>query len=199
MFRLEKMRLQGLRYDLPTHEGCQKTGLYSTTIRKVELWLKENKNQEELTYISDLTTSLLHYPHLFSRGVHLCLASVLTNCFSLGSPTCCCAMSLGINFVPAFTVFASMINAFFTGEKDPGKKQLLASSPCWFGGQHSWFHPGFPGSLPGEGIKILFHTATCCWLAETTVRQSALLFVRWDITQFMNCSVKPIGSSDLVS
>lgn len=45
MFRLEKMRLQGLRYDLPTHEGCQKTGLYSTTIRKVELWLKENKNQ----------------------------------------------------------------------------------------------------------------------------------------------------------
>ena len=69
-----------------------------------------------------VTHNLLHYPHLFSRGVHLCLASVLTNCFSLGSPTCCCAMSLGINFVPAFTVFASMINAFFTGEKDPGKK-----------------------------------------------------------------------------
>lgn len=45
MFRLEKMRLQGLKYDLPTHEGCQKTGLYSTTIQKVELWLKENKNQ----------------------------------------------------------------------------------------------------------------------------------------------------------
>jgi len=45
---------------------------------KPDNWLKENKNQEELTYISDLTTSLLHYPHLFSLGVHLCLASILT-------------------------------------------------------------------------------------------------------------------------
>ena len=36
------------------------------------------------------------------------------------SPTCCCAMSLIINLVPVFTVFASVRNAFFTGGKSQG-------------------------------------------------------------------------------
>lgn len=42
-------------------------------------------------------------------------------------------MSLIINFIPGFkkTVFVSMINASFTGDKDPGKK--IASSLCWSG------------------------------------------------------------------
>ena len=44
------------------------------------------------------------------------------------------AISLIINFVHAFTVSASVINAFFTGCKDPGENYLLASSPCWFCG-----------------------------------------------------------------
>ena len=45
-------------------------------------------------------------------------------------------MSLIIKFVPAFTVSASVINAFFTGGKDAGKK-CLASSACWSGGLDS--------------------------------------------------------------
>ena len=53
--------------------------------------------------------------------ISVCLVSVLTkkNYFSVCSPTR--AMSLIINFVPTFTVSASVINAFFTGGKDPGE------------------------------------------------------------------------------
>ena len=55
------------------------------------------------------------------------------------------AVSLIINFVPTFTVSASVINAFFTGCKDSGENYLPASSPCWF----LWLGflvliPGFP-------------------------------------------------------
>ena len=52
------------------------------------------------------------HPHPFFPGVPLCLASTLTNSFSACSPTCC-AMSLKINSVPSFTIFASLRNAFF--------------------------------------------------------------------------------------
>ena len=71
--------------------------------------------------------------HTPSLQVHLCLASILTKqTVSLcAPPTCSYAMSLIINFIPAFTVFVSMINASFTGGKDLGKK--LASSLCWSG------------------------------------------------------------------
>ena len=43
--------------------------------------LEEDNNLEELTYINDLTASLLCSlggPHIFSLGVNLCLASVST-------------------------------------------------------------------------------------------------------------------------
>ena len=61
-------------------------------------------------------------------------------------------MSLIINFVPAFTVSASMINAFFTGGKDPGKisfyplvlASLVARVPI---------HPSYPDSISGWGIR----------------------------------------------
>ena len=47
-------------------------------------WLKINKDSEEPTYINGLTISLLRFsslggrPHPFSLGMHLCLASILT-------------------------------------------------------------------------------------------------------------------------
>ena len=49
------------------------------------------------------------------------LAYVYLNSLSVFAPICHCAMSLIINFVPTFTVFASMKNAFFTGAKSQGK------------------------------------------------------------------------------
>ena len=100
-------------------------------------WPKVNKDPEGLPDINDLTASLLPSSPLGGRpdpcspGVHLSLASVLTNCFSVCSPACC-AVSLIINFEPVFTVFASLRNAFSLGAR--AKENLpLASSPCWSG------------------------------------------------------------------
>ena len=86
----------------------------------------KDKDQEELTYINDLTTSLLHSsslrrcPRTFSPGMHLYLASVLTKQTISLCALLFVVLSLVINFVSVFTVSASMINTFFTGEKDSG-------------------------------------------------------------------------------
>ena len=89
--------------------------------------LKEDKDQEELTYIND---NCLFSVLLLTGGMP---TSFLFKCASLPcfylnkpflcilSPTCCYAMYLIINLVPAFTSSASMINVFFTGGRDPGK------------------------------------------------------------------------------
>ena len=89
--------------------------------------LKEDKDPEELTYITDLATSLLpssSLGHTHALPVRVCipalLLSHLISCFSVRSSTCC-TLSLIINSVPAFVVSAFVINAFFTGSKDPGK------------------------------------------------------------------------------
>ena len=60
-------------------------------------------------------------------------------------------MSL-INFVTIFTAFASMKHSWFpTGERARATL-LLASSP-WLA-RIPGFHPGDPGSIPGQGAKI---------------------------------------------
>ena len=60
-------------------------------------------------------------------------------------------MSL-INFVTIFTAFASMKHSCFpTGERARATL-LLASSP-WLA-RIPGFHPGDPGSIPGQGAKI---------------------------------------------
>ena len=84
---------------------------------------KEDKDLEELPYINDLTTSFLcssslrRMPTSFSPGVYLCLPSCLTD------PLCAFpVVVLCLQKVPAFIVFASMRNAFFTrGKKSQGK------------------------------------------------------------------------------
>ena len=89
----------------------------------------EDKDPKEMSYIKHLFTMLLlirEDTHTLSPQV--CISALLLshlNCFSVCSPTCCCAMSLIINSVLAFTVFASIINAFFTRSKSQGK---IASS-----------------------------------------------------------------------
>ena len=72
-------------------------------------------------------------------------------------------MSLIINFVPTFTVSASMINALFTVDKQQGK---LASSPLV-----TWsprFYPSYPGSIPGQGLRSHHHSSVASLISETT-------------------------------
>ena len=103
--------------------------------------LKEDKVPEELPNINDPTACL---PNSSSLGglptpfLSACasLPCFYLNSFSVWSPTCCCVVSLTVNFVPAFAVSASVINELFTEGKDPGEKQLLAGSPgrvWWLG------------------------------------------------------------------
>ena len=91
---------------VPVQVTCEK--------RNRIIGLKEDKDPEELPCINDLTASL---PCSSSPGdVHtlplrgcVCLASV-----SVCSPSCSGAVSLITNFVPAFTVSASVIKALFS-------------------------------------------------------------------------------------
>ena len=48
-----------------------------------------------------------------------------------------------------------MRNAFFTGGKSQG---VVVRIPG--------FHLGYPGSIPGHGIKILLHATTHCCLSK---------------------------------
>ena len=96
--------------------------------------------------------------------MHLCVASVLTKqTISLCDLPLIVELVLMANLVPAFTVFASITNTFFTGDKDPGKNSF---QPLVFAGlvvRISGSHPDYPSLIPRQGIKIsLCTTAHYC-------------------------------------
>ena len=72
-----------------------------------------------------------------------------------------------INFVPAFSVFAFLRNAFFTGDKDPRKKSFLSLSFADLMARIPSFHPGYPGSIPEQGFKI----SSCHWSDQSCFGQ----------------------------
>ena len=80
-------------------------------------------------------------------------------------------MSLIINFVPAFTVSASGINVFFTGSKDLEENSFQPLALAGLVARIPGSYPGYPGSIPGQRIKILFHATIHCCLAEINIRQ----------------------------
>ena len=71
-------------------------------------------------------------------------------------------MSLIINFIPAFTVSASMVKTFFTGGKDLGKNNFWPLALAGVVARIPGSHPGFPGSIPGQGIKISLQVTARC-------------------------------------
>ena len=59
---------------------------------------------------------------------------------------------------------------FSLGEKIQGK---IAPSPLALAGLMARIpgsHPGYPGYIPGQGIKILLHVTTPCCLAKVRAR-----------------------------
>ena len=102
-------------------------GLSSVGLHRVGHDWSDLAASKELSCINDLTASLLPFslrglpaPFL-SKCVHLCLAPLLTEqTVSLCALPLVVMLSLIINFVPAFIVSVSVINAFFTEGKDPG-------------------------------------------------------------------------------
>ena len=99
------------------------------------------------------------HPHPFS-ALLLSFFFILTNHFSMCFPTCCYAGSLIINFIPEFTVSASMVKPFFTGGKDPGKNNFWSLALAGLVARIPGSHPGFPGSIPGKGIAL--HVTAHC-------------------------------------
>ena len=92
-------------------------------------------------------------------------------------------MPLIINFVPAFTFSASVINAFFTEVIDPGKSSF---QPLALAGQVARIlgsHPGYPGSIPGKGIKISLPATTYCCLSEINLNSANIFVSKWVVTQ----------------
>ena len=65
-------------------------------------------------------------------------------------------------FIPEFTVSVSVINTLFTVGKDPGKNGFWLLALADLVARIHGSHPGFPGSIPGQGIKISFHVTTGC-------------------------------------
>ena len=61
------------------------------------------------------------------------------------SPTCCYTVSLITNLIPAFTVSASVINAFFTEGKDPRKISFSSLALAVLVAK-------IPGSPPGDVV-----------------------------------------------
>ena len=84
--------------------------------------LPEGKQRPQRTALyNDLAASLLLSFSLGGTPTSFLSGCASLPCFYLEQFLLLCAMSIIINFVPAFTVSISMINAFFTGGKDPGK------------------------------------------------------------------------------
>ena len=106
------------------------------------------------------------HPHSFSPGLRLCLLLSQLSHFFMCSPTCR-AMFLIINLVPAFTVSASVINAFFTGGNDPWNNSVQPLALASLLARIPGSHPGYPGSIPGQGIKMSLHSTTHCCLTRS--------------------------------
>ena len=98
--------------------------------------------------------------------MYLCLALVLTK-QTLSLCVLRLVLSLIIDFVPVFIVFASLRNAFFSGGGARARENLLqplalASLVARIPG----FHPGYPGSIPGRRTKISLQASSHCCLSE---------------------------------
>ena len=98
-----------------------------------------------------------------THTLSVCLVSTLTQqtISSVLSHLLCCVSNSTL--VPAFTVSASVINVFFTGGKDPWENSFQPLALAGLLAGMLGFHPGYSGSVPGQGIKILLQaTAQGC-------------------------------------
>ena len=121
------------------------------------------------------STHQVWHPHSFSPRLHLCLASISTN-----KPFLYVLSHLlgyvSNNIVPAFTVSVSVINEFFTGDNDQWKNSFQALALASMMARIPGSDPGYPGLIPGQGIKISLHTtAHCCLMTSVPLEGAQVL------------------------
>ena len=127
--------------------------------KKPDNWPKVNKDLEELTYIRDLTASSLRPSSLGRTPTAFLSGCASLPCFCLNYTLFLCVLlHLLLRYVSnnklctCFYSFCLLEKCIFHWGKGPGG--LVARIPG--------FHPGYPGSIPGQGNKI------CC-LSEITI------------------------------
>ena len=108
------------------------------------------------------------HPHTFFPGVPLCLASILTKQFL-------CLLSHLLFYVSKNKLRTFIYNfcllekcIFFQGGLEPVE---LCFQPLASGGlvtRIPAFHPGHPGSIPGQETKILIQVTAHCCLSEVS-------------------------------
>ena len=159
--------------------------------KKWDNWPNVHKDPERLSYISDVhrlfitlliqdahtppwvcvSALLLAYctPHwegclcTFSLGVYFCLASVLNKQFLcvLSHMLCCVSNNTLCTF---FFFFFTVLPPWNFFDFKSGKRQDHFLSNLALGGlvvRISDFHPGYPGSVPGQGTKISLQDHCC--------------------------------------
>lgn len=97
-----------------------------------------------------------------------CFCLQQTNCFSMCSPHV--MLSLTINLVPIFTVFASLkYPCFQTEGKEPGSLCFWPLIPGCLIARIPGFHPRLPRFLfLDRKLESLFRTAHCCFSEIST-------------------------------
>ena len=104
-------------------------------------------------------------PHPFSPNVHLCLASILTNCVSVCSPTCHCAV-FNNKLCTCIYSFCFRKKCIFRWGQKSSEKQLLLLTLASLLARITGFYPSYSGSTPKQGIKISLHTTAHCCLSK---------------------------------
>ena len=129
-----------------------------------------------LPYINNLTTSLLSSSFLGGTPTPFLPRCASLSCFSLNqlhlfvfSHLLQCYISNKL-CICIYSFFASVRNAFFTGGKDPRKNSFESLALAGLVARIPGFHPGYPGSIPGQGMKISLQAMAHCCLTEITWR-----------------------------
>ena len=123
--------------------------------------LEEDNNLDKLTYINDLTASLLGLLSIRENahtllGVSLCLASSVLNkqtvsLCALPHKLCCVSDNKLCTCFYSFCLFEKFI---FQWGQGPGEFCSKPLTPGGLAARIPGFHPSHPGSIPGQGTKI---------------------------------------------
>ena len=134
--------------------------------KKPDNWPKVNKDLGELPYINDLTVPLQQSSSLGRMPTFFLSRCVSLPCFYLKWTVSLRALQLVVVvcILYLFLQFCLCEKCFFHWGQEPGG--VVARIPC--------FHPGYPGSIPGQGFNISLHATTHCCLYDQLVKH--LLF-----------------------
>ena len=175
------VKSQGVRPDRNESRSSQKPSLRDpswlrgacATQRRVPGQVRCGKRKEELLHMNDLigsflcSLSLRRTPASFSLWVRVSalLQSQVQTFLCVLSHVCCVSNNKLCTYVYRLCLRDKCI---FHWGKDPGENSFQPLTLAGLVARIPSFHPGYPGAIPGQGIKISPHATTHCFLTEIT-------------------------------